>query len=120
MGVAYMNTPFAVSPQTIIWFAKSEYSRTDQSKGRLLGLWTDSLGRCWFEAENDTYHVKGYAMTRGCDAWMVYFGYRLAGRAPQAEIALAAKAPIPLLRCQRTSEGGLTTLKLIPLWSRPA
>lgn len=100
MGVAYMNTPVAVSPQTIIWFAKSEYTRTDQSKGRLLGLWTDSLGRCWFEAENDTYHVRGYAMTRGCDAWMVYFGYRLTGKASEAEIALAAKgaesvAPLP-------------------------
>lgn len=100
MGVAYIRTLFAVSPQTIIWFAKSEYSRTDQMKGRLIGLWTDSLGRCWFEAENDEYHVTGYAMTRGCDAWMVYFGYRLAGNAPQGEIALAAKgadsvAPLP-------------------------
>ncbi len=101
MGVAYMRTPIAVSPQTIIWFAKCQYTRTDPAEGRLIGLWTDSLGRCWFEAENDEYHVRGYAMTRGRDAWMVYSGYRRAGKAPRAEIALAAKgadsvAPLPI------------------------
>jgi hypothetical protein len=100
MGVAYMHTPVAVSPQTIIWFAKAEYSHRDESGGRLIGQWTDSLGRCWFEAENDEYHVLGYAMTRGCDAWIVYSGYRRIGKATEGEIALAARgaetvAPLP-------------------------
>jgi len=100
MGVAYMHTPVPFSAQTIIWFAKARYSETHKSQGRLLEQWTDSLGRCWFEAENEKYHITGYAMTRGLDAWVVYSGFRLAGNVPQTEIALAAKgadsvAPIP-------------------------
>jgi hypothetical protein len=103
MGVAYMHTPFPFSAQTIIWFAKARYSENNKSKGQLLAQWTDSLGRCWFEAQNDEYHVRGYAMTHGCDAWIVYSGYRISVKPPQAEIALAAKgadsaAPMPLER----------------------
>jgi hypothetical protein len=93
MGVAYMHTPVAMSPQTIIWFAKSQYSNEAKSEnGRLLGEWSDSLGRSWFEAENNEYHVRGYAMTRGCDAWIVYSGYRVKAMPPEDEIALGEKA----------------------------
>ena len=100
MGVAYVHMPLAVSPQTIIWFAKAEYVRSGDVGGRLLRQWTDPLGRCWFAAEDAEYHVMGYAMTRGCDAWIVYSGYRLAGNPPKAEVALAARgadsvAPLP-------------------------
>jgi len=101
MGVAYMHTPIPISPQTLIWFAKAQYSHSDDGSGRLIAEWTDSLGRCWFEAENKTYHVRGYAMTHGHDAWVVYSGYRVQARPPAAEILLAARgaetvAPLPV------------------------
>jgi len=100
MGVAYMHTPIPFSPETLIWFAKNHYANSKDHTGRLLGQWTDSLGRCWFEAENARYHVRGYAMTHGNDAWMVYSGYRMKTNPPSTEILLAARgadsvAPLP-------------------------
>jgi hypothetical protein len=100
MGVAYMHTPVPFSPQTLIWFAKAHYANSDDGSGHLIGQWTDDLGRCWFEAENSRYHVRGYAMTRGNDAWMVYSGYRVKNHPPSTEILLAARgadsvAPVP-------------------------
>jgi hypothetical protein len=91
MGVAYMHTPIPFSPQTLIWFAKRQYTRGDDRSGRLIAEWTDSLGRCWFEAENSIYHVRGYAMTHDCDAWMVYSGYRVKAAPPAGEILLAQR-----------------------------
>ena len=91
MGVAYMHTPFAFSPEMMIWFAKMQYTSSSDGSGRLIAQWTDSLGRCWFEAENDTYHVLGYAMTRGLDAWMVYSGYQVKKNPPPREVWLAAR-----------------------------
>jgi hypothetical protein len=91
MGVAYMHTPFAFSPEMMIWFAKVEYTACSEGSGHLIAQWTDGLGRCWFEAQNDTYHVMGYAMTRGLDAWMVYSGYQVKKNPPPAEIRLAAR-----------------------------
>jgi len=94
MGIAYTHTLVPVSPQSIIWLARQSYAK-DESKaadGHLSGETTDSLGRCWFEGEDSRYHVMGYAMTRGCDAWIVYSGYRLGTKASAGDIALAAKA----------------------------
>jgi hypothetical protein len=91
MGVAYMHTPFLFSPQTLIWFAKSQYANSDDRSGRLIAQWTDTLGRVWFEAENDTYHIRGYAMTRGYDAWIVYSGFRVKTHPPVGEVALAGR-----------------------------
>lgn len=91
IGVAYMHTPIMFSPQTLIWFAKAHYASSDNGSGKLLAAWTDALGRCWFEAENDTFHVRGYAMTRGYDAWIVYSGYRVKAHPPQSEVQLAAR-----------------------------
>jgi len=107
MGVAHLRTPIPLAAQTIIWLAKQQYSATDSlhgKDGRLLGQWTDALGRAWFEAQNDTYHVIGCAMTHGLDAWIVYSGYRVDARPPQGEIALSAKAAdsvVPLIGKQR-------------------
>jgi hypothetical protein len=100
MGVAYLHTPIPCSPQTLIWFAKTQYARSHDSSGRLIAEWTDSLGRCWFEAENKNYHIRGYAMTHGNDAWVVYSGYRVQAHPPATEILLAARgadsvAPLP-------------------------
>jgi hypothetical protein len=91
MGVAYMHTPVAFSPEMMIWFAKMEYTACSDGSGHLIAQWTDALGRCWFEAENGTYHVMGYAMTRGFDAWMVYSGYRVKAHPPADEVLLAAR-----------------------------
>lgn len=100
MGVAYVHTPIPFSPQTLIWFAKAQYAGASDGTGKLLGQWTDTLGRCWFEAENARYHVRGYAMTRGNDAWMVYSGYRMGTSPPATEVLLADRgvesvAPLP-------------------------
>jgi hypothetical protein len=103
MGVAHLRTPIPLPAQMIIWFAKKQYSTNDSDAGkdgRLLSQWTDGLGRAWFEAENDTYHVKGCAMTHGFDAWVVYSGYRMHTHPDNDEIALAAKsadAVVPLI-----------------------
>jgi hypothetical protein len=91
MGVAYMRTPILFSPQTLIWFAKAQYANSDDGTGRLIAQWTDSLGRSWFEAENHEYHIRGYAMTRGHDAWIVYSGYRVQARPPIGEVLLASR-----------------------------
>jgi hypothetical protein len=91
MGVAYLRTPVPFTPQMLIWFAKLQYSHSGDTHGRLIAQWTDSLGRCWFEAEDARYHVRGYAMTRGNDAWIVYSGYRVLNKPPDREIALASR-----------------------------
>jgi hypothetical protein len=105
VGVAYIHTPIPLSTDMLVWFAKNEYAKRQASGdksgattrpadigGRLIGEWTDSLGRHWFEAESTKYHVKGYAMTRGCEAWIVYSGWRVKSKPCEAEIALGARA----------------------------
>jgi hypothetical protein len=95
IGVAHLRTPIPLSAQTIIWLAKQQYSSGDSEHGkggRLIRQWTDALGRAWFEAENDMYHVTGCAMTHGFDAWIVYSGYRVHTRPAPSELVLSAKA----------------------------
>ena len=94
VGVAHIVLPLPISAQTVIWFAKNEYLHNPASPkdGKLIGEWTDSLGRQWFEAENSKYHVKGYALTRGNEAWIVYSGYRMSHDPVPHELALAAKS----------------------------
>jgi len=100
-GVAYIHMPLPLSAKAILWFAKGEYTKKS-NEGRLIGEWTDKLGRSWFEAENSKYHVKGYAVTKGFDAWVVYSGYRMTRAQEPKEIDLATKCadaivPLPLL-----------------------
>jgi hypothetical protein len=103
IGVAHLRTPIPLSAQMIIWLAKQQYSSIDSQHakgGHLIGQWTDSLGRAWFEAENDAFHVTGCAMTQGFDAWIVYSGYRLHTNVLPSEVALSAKAAdtvVPLM-----------------------
>jgi hypothetical protein len=94
MGVAYIHMPLPFSAHTLIWFAKGQYSQSEKvsSKGgRLIGQWDDALGRSWFEAENQTFHVKGYAIAHGFDAWIVYSGYRVQANPTPEQIELAEK-----------------------------
>ena len=101
-GVAYVHMPLPLSAKAIVWFAKSQYT-SQSSDGRLIGEWTDKLGRYWFEAENAKYHVKGYAVTRGFEAWIVYSGYRMSQPKRDDDVRLANQAadsviPLPLVK----------------------
>ena len=60
----------------IAWLAQKEYSKRSDD-GKLLATWEDNLGRPWFEAENTRFHVRGYIVSRGFEAWIIYCGYRL-------------------------------------------
>jgi hypothetical protein len=96
VGIAYIHMPLPVSAKTILWFAKTQYTNQDRTdgkpKGKLLGQWTDSIGREWFEAEDNKYHVKGYAITNGFDAWIIYSGYRWRNELNLPEIAAAQRS----------------------------
>jgi hypothetical protein len=96
IGVAYIHMPLPVSAKMIIWFAKMQYASQSRSDGKpmgmLLGQWTDSIGREWFEAQDNKYHVKGYAITNGFDAWIIYSGYRWRNRLNLPEIAMAERS----------------------------
>jgi hypothetical protein len=94
VGVAHLDLPLPLPAQAIVWFAKNEYfRRARNTKGaHLIGEWTDGLGREWFEAENSRYHVCGYAITRGTQAWIVYSGWRLSRDPMPREIALAKRS----------------------------
>jgi hypothetical protein len=102
VGIAHIGLPWPVSAKTVIWFAKTQYGKkAEASGGRFIDEWTDALGREWFEAENEKYHVKGYAVTSGFDAWVVYVGYRRRGLPHAEEIGLANRSlesvvPIPM------------------------
>jgi hypothetical protein len=94
VGVAHLDLPLPLPAEAILWFAKREYLRRtrDQQGGKLLGEWTDALGREWFEAENNKYHICGYAITRGSEAWIVYSGWRMSRQPVPYEIALAKRS----------------------------
>jgi hypothetical protein len=106
-GVAYIHMPLPMSAKTLVWFAKGQYSKMNAKEHKadpdMLGEWTDSLGREWFEGENQKYHVKGYVVTSGFDAWAVYTGYRLKSPPNKADISLAFRGmdsivPLPLAK----------------------
>jgi hypothetical protein len=91
VGIVNAHLPFPLSTKAVVWFAKQEYTKQNTG-GKLLGEWTDELGRYWFEAENDKYHVRGYVVVKGFSAWVVYFGYRAKYAPNLAEISTAARA----------------------------
>lgn len=91
IGVLYAHLPLPLSAKAVVWLARQEYTKKAED-GRVLNEWTDSLGRSWFEAENNKYHVRGYVVVNGFDAWVVYFGYRVKYPMDVAEISLAARS----------------------------
>ena len=100
VGVVYVRLPLPLNAKTLVWFAKAEYSKK-RDDGRIIAQWTDSLGRPWFEAENNRYHAKGYAVTHGFDAWIIYTGYKIASPPAPDETGLAERCletilPTPL------------------------
>ena len=102
VGIAYVHLPLPMSARTLLWFASAKYSGKT-ADGKLLSEWTDTVGREWFEAENAKYRVRGYAVTNGFDAWVVYSGYRLRGAPNPVEISVAARStdsvvPLPIVK----------------------
>ena len=91
IGVVYVRLPIPLSEKTLLWLAKREYTKSSED-GKVIGQWTDDLGREWFEAQNSKYHVRGYALVRGFHAWMVYFGSKTGYPPNVAELGLAARA----------------------------
>jgi len=91
VGVVNAHLPLPLSTKTVVWFAKQEYSKQN-SGGKVISEWTDELGREWFEAENEKYHVRGYVVVKGFTAWVVYFGYRTKFAPNLAEISTAARS----------------------------
>ena len=91
VGVLNAHLPLPLSTKTVVWLAKQEYSKQGNG-GKLLAEWTDELGREWFEAENEKYHVRGYVVVKGFNAWVVYFGYRAQYAPNLAEISTAARS----------------------------
>ena len=91
MGVVHVRLPLPLSERTLLWLAKREYTKASDD-GKLVGQWTDELGREWFEAQNNKYHVRGYAIVRGFNAWLVYFGSKTGYPPDVAELSLAARA----------------------------
>lgn len=109
VGVAFCHLPLPLSSKLVVWLAKQEYAKQGQD-GQVLGEWIDSLGRDWFEAENNKYHIRGYVIVRGFSAWIVYFGYRTKYPPNLAEINIAA----------RTTEAAVPLLDDLPPTTQPA
>jgi hypothetical protein len=90
-GVVYIRLPLPFSERTLLWFAKREYTKASED-GKLIAQWTDDLGREWFEAQNNKFRVQGFALVRGFNAWVVYFGSKTNYPPDVAELGLAARA----------------------------
>jgi hypothetical protein len=93
LGIAYIHMPIPLPANMLVWIAKKEYAKRGED-GELLAEWTDALGRPWFEAQNARYHVRGFAVTRGFEAWIIYCGYKRNPEQPPsaAELGVAARA----------------------------
>ena len=91
VGAVLIHLPLPLSADTVVWFAKREYTKKADD-GKLIREWKDALGRRWFEAENNKYRVRGYCLVQGFQAWIVYFGYRTQHPPNFDEISLAARS----------------------------
>ena len=111
VGAAHISLPLPFGADTVLWFARREYTKK-ANDGKVIGQWTDDLGRTWFEAENDKYHVRGYCLAQGFEAWVVFFGYDIRVPPEPAEISLAA-------RCADTFVPLVGGVKPIPATTAP-
>jgi hypothetical protein len=91
VGGAHVKMPLPLDAGAVVWFAKQRYSKQSED-GKLINQWVDALGRSWFEAENNKYHVRGYVVTKGFTAWIVYSGFKTQGPIDTSELALAARS----------------------------
>jgi hypothetical protein len=95
VGITYIRMPLPFSARILAGLASNEVGK--KTTGRVHRRWTDELGREWFEAENDRYHLTGYVMTRGLDAWINYCGYRVKEPMHEAEVDLGGRALASIL-----------------------
>jgi hypothetical protein len=91
VGIVFLHLPLPISESAVLWLAEQHFKSMGE-KGRLLGEWTDSLHRSWFEAENSKYRARGYVIMQGANAWIVYLGYKTENGSDTAEINLAARS----------------------------
>ena len=91
VGVAHIRLPLPIPARAVVWLAKKEYAKKADD-GKILGTWDDSLGRPWFEAENSRYHIRGYVVSKGFEAWVIYCGYKTEQPPSAAELGVAARA----------------------------
>jgi hypothetical protein len=112
VGVVHIRLPIPLSEGMLLWLAKREYAKANND-GKVIGEWKDEVGRSWFEAENNKYHVRGYALVRGFNAWIIYFGSKTGYPPDMAELSLAARCvetfipdPKRPMRAPRVDEDG--------------
>jgi hypothetical protein len=91
VGVAFVKMPLPLPAKAIAWLAQKEYAKRADD-GKILATWEDALGRPWFEAENTRYHIRGYVVTKGFEAWIIYCGYKREQPPSGAELNVAARA----------------------------
>lgn len=91
MGVVHAKLPLPLGRKMVVWLAKKEYTKR-ANDGRVIAEWEDDVGRTWFEAQNDKYHVRGYVQVEGFGVWFVYYGHKTATAPDPAEISLAARS----------------------------
>ena len=91
MGIVHARLPLPLGRKMVIWLAKKEYTKR-ANDGRVIAEWDDDVGRTWFEAENNKYHVRGYVQVEGFAVWFVYYGHKTATAPDPAEISLAARS----------------------------
>ena len=91
VGVAHVRMPLPLSARSLLWFAKGQYAKQSDD-GRMLGQWVDELGRTWFEAETNKYRVRGFILTKGFEAWIVYNGFKTTVPTDVAELSMGARA----------------------------
>ena len=109
VGVAYLRLPIPLSPKMLLWFAKSQYSSKSSEGGRVIGEWTDDMGRNWFDGATDKYHARGFVITHGREAWIIYCGYKTSQPPDASELSLAARCldtivPLPRGTARDTRE----------------
>ena len=123
VGVVHIRMPLPMSAKTLVWLARTQYhdgSAADPKDadvhqhvpggpGRLLRQWSDPVGREWLEAENDRYHARGYVVTCGFDAWVVYSGYRRRGVPNPVDIELANRSMDSVIPAPLAGEPAVTT-----------
>jgi hypothetical protein len=91
VGVAYIHLPLPIPARMIVWLAAKEYSKKADD-GKVLAQWEDAMGRPWFEAQNNRYHLRGYVVSKGFEAWIIYCGYKRQQPPSAVELGLAARS----------------------------
>ena len=91
VGVAYVRLPVPLPAKAIAWLAQKEYAKRADD-GKILDTWEDGLGRPWFEAQNTRYHIRGYVVSKGFEAWIIYCGYKREQPPSSAELTVAGRS----------------------------